>query len=157
MQLDRTDFELIRLLQEDARLSNKQLAAAVGLAQSTCHERLKRLWSTGVIQGARAEIDPGSLGFGIAAMFFIGTSQHEQDAIDTLLDEFIAIPEVQSVSLITGRYDLVAEVVARDMNHLKVLAHDNFTNRSVVTRFETSIVYEGRAARRLPVPSAEPV
>ncbi len=138
-------------------MSNKQLAAAVGLAQSTCHERLKRLWSTGVIQGARAEIDPGSLGFGIAAMFFIGTSQHEQDAIDTLLDEFIAIPEVQSVSLITGRYDLVAEVVARDMNHLKVLAYDNFTNRSVVTRFETSIVYEGRAARRLPVPSAEPV
>ena len=155
MDLDRTDFELLRLLQEDARLSNKQLAAAVGLAQSTCHERLKRLWSTGVVRGTRAEIDPGSLGFGIAAMFFIGTSQHEQDAIDTLLDDFMAIAEVQSVSLITGRYDLVVEVVARDMDHLKTLAYENFTNRSVVTRFETSIVYEGRASRGLPVPMAE--
>ena len=142
-------------MQEDARLSNKQLAAAVGLAQSTCHERLKRLWSTGVVRGTRTVVDPRLLGYGIAAMFFIGTSQHEQDAIDTLLDEFIAIPEVQSVSLITGRYDLVVEVIARDMDDLKALAYENFTNRSVVTRFETSIVYEGRESRGLPTPVPE--
>ena len=46
--LDRTDIEILRLLQKDARLSNKELADAVGLAPSTCHERLKRLRADGV-------------------------------------------------------------------------------------------------------------
>ena len=50
-ELDRTDIALLRHLRKDARLANKELAAAVGIAPSTCHERLKRLWSSGVVTG----------------------------------------------------------------------------------------------------------
>ena len=152
MELDRTDYELLRLLQEDARLSNKQLAAEVGLAQSTCHERLRRLWSTGVLGGARVQVDPRLLGYDIAALFMIGTSRHERQTIDTLLDELLEIPEVQAAYLITGRYDLMAKVVARDMDHLKSLAYEHFTHREVINRFETSIIYEGRERFTVPVP-----
>ena len=59
------------------------------------------------------------------------------------------IPEVRSAFLITGRYDLVVHVVARDMQHLKDLALDSFTNRPGVTRIETSIVYESRVRHEL--------
>lgn len=153
MELDRTDCELLRLLQEDARLSNKQLAAAVGLAQSSCHERLRRLWSAGALTGARASVDAGMLGYAIAAFFMIGTSRHERQTIDQLLDELLEIPEVQAAYLITGRYDLVVQVLARDMDHLKKLAYEHFTHRAVISRFETSIIYEGRARFSVPVPA----
>lgn len=152
MELDRTDFELLRLLQKDARMSNKQLAAAVGLAQSTCHERVKRLWTSGVVTGARATVDARRMGFDIAALFMVGISRHEQPTIDALLDELLDVDEVQSAYLITGRYDLVFNVIARDMDHLKRLAYEHFTNREVINRFETSIVYEGFERPGIPLP-----
>jgi DNA-binding Lrp family transcriptional regulator len=152
VELDRTDYALLRLLQQDARLSNKQLAAGVGLAQSTCHERLRRLWSAGVLTGTRASVDPASLGYHVAAFFMIEISRHERRTIDSLLDELQRIPEVQGAYLITGRYDLMVRVLARDVDHLKTLAYEHFTHRPVISRFETSIIYEGREGRGTPVP-----
>ncbi len=144
MELDRIDFELLRLLRQDARLSNKQLAASVGLAQSSCHERLRRLRANGVLAGAHARLDFKQLGYSIAALFMINTSRHERQTIDVMLDELVEIPEVQAAYLITGRYDLVVHVLARDMDHLKTLAYEHFTHRPQISRFETSIIYEGR-------------
>ena len=155
MELDRIDRKLIGLLQDNARLSNKQLAAGVGLAPSTCHERLRRLWSAGVLQGTQAQVDARRLGYSIQAMFMIGTSKHERQTIDLLLDDMLEIPEVQAAYLITGRYDLVVQVVARDMDHLKTLAYEHFTHRAVISRFETSIIYEGRERFAVPVDSAD--
>ena len=54
MSLDRTDFGILSLLQNNASLSNKQIAAAVGLAPSSAHERLKRLRDEGVLRGTHA-------------------------------------------------------------------------------------------------------
>jgi DNA-binding Lrp family transcriptional regulator len=66
------------------------------------------------------------------------------------MTEVAEIPEVRSAFLITGRYDFVVHVVARDIHHLKDLALDSFTNRPEVTRIETSIIYEARVRHELP-------
>lgn len=152
-ELDRTDFEILRLLQENARMSNKELATAVGLAPSTCHERLKRLWSSGIVTGAHATVDARAFGLNFEALFMIELAKHERHTVDALMDELARVPEVRAAFLITGRYDLVVHVVARDMQHLKNLAFDHFTKRPVVTRIETSIVYEARKQNQLPIPA----
>ncbi len=69
--LDRIDFEILSLLQKNARLTNKELAAAIGLAPSSCHERLKRLRAESVLLGAHAEVDPSALGIGLEALLMI--------------------------------------------------------------------------------------
>jgi DNA-binding Lrp family transcriptional regulator len=150
VSLDRTDFGILRLLQNNAGLSNKQIAAAVGLAPSSAHERLKRLRDDGVLRGAHADVDPKALGIGLEALFLIELSKHERGGVDRFMTEVVEIPEVRSAFLITGRYDFVVHVVARDMQHLKDLALDSFTNRPGVTRIETSIVYEARVRHELP-------
>ena len=61
------------------------------------------------------------------------------------------VPEVRFAFLVTGRYDVVVQVVVRDTQHLKDLALDNFTNRPGVIRIETSIIFEGRRRYELPV------
>ena len=66
------------------------------------------------------------------------------------MSEVVDIPEGRSAFLITGRWDFVVHVVARDMQHLKDLALDRFTNRPGVTRIETSIIYEARVRHELP-------
>ena len=149
MSLDRTDFGILSLLQNNASLSNKQIAAAVGLAPSSAHERLKRLRDEGVLRGTHADVDPRAMGIGLEALFFLELSKHERTVVDDFMAGVADIPEVRSAFLITGRDDLVVHVVARDMQHLKDLAFDSFTNRPGVTRIETSIVFESRVRHEL--------
>lgn len=151
MPPDRIDAEILRLLQNDARLSNKQIAAAVSLAPSSVHDRLKRLWAEGVLTGLHAEVAPRAMGVGLEALLMIELAKHERATVDRFMDEIVEIPEVRSAHLITGRYDLVVHVVARDTRHLKDLALDRFTNRPGVTRIETSIIYETRTRHELPM------
>lgn len=155
MTPDRIDAEILRLLQNDARLSNKQIAAAVGLAPSSVHDRLKRLWAEGVLTGLHAEVAPQAMGVGLEALLMIELAKHERATVDRFMDEIVEIPEVRSAHLITGRYDLVVHVVARDTRHLKDLALDRFTNRPGVTRIETSIIYETRTRHELPMLAAD--
>ena len=150
MSLDRTDFGILRLLQNNASLSNKEIAASVGLAPSSAHERLKRLRDDGVLRGAHADVDPKAMGVGLEALLLIGLAKHERGDVDRFMNEIVDIPEVRSAFLITGRWDFVVHVVARDTQHLKDLALDSFTNRPGVTRIETSIVFEARVRHELP-------
>jgi DNA-binding Lrp family transcriptional regulator len=149
--LDRTDVDILRLLQNNARLSVKQVAAEIGLAPSTTHERIRRMRESGVLRGTHAEVDPGALGIGLEALFMIGLSKHKRGAVDRFMDDVATVPEVRSAFLVTGRYDLVVHVVVRDTQHLKDLALDRFTSRPGVARVETSIIFEARRRHELPV------
>jgi DNA-binding Lrp family transcriptional regulator len=149
--LDRTDFEILRLLQKDARLTNKELALAIDLAPSSAHERVKRLWEIGVLRGLHAEVDPRALGVGIEALLMVELSKHKRSNVDAFVQAVGEIPEVRSAFLLTGRWDVVVHVVARDMAHLKDLALDKFTNQPGVTRIETAIVYDAKRRHEVPL------
>ena len=149
--LDRTDVGILRLLQNDGRLSVKEIAAEIGLAASSTHERIKRMRDSGVLRGMHVEVDPKALGIGLEALFMIGLSKHERGTVDRFMDDIVEVPEVRFAFLVTGRYDLVVHVVVKDTQHLKDLALDQFTNRAGVTRIETSIVFDARRRYELPV------
>ena len=70
--LDRIDFDILAALQNDGRLSNKELAAKVGLAPSSCLERVRALRESGVLRGFRAEVDPEALGIHLQAIAKFG-------------------------------------------------------------------------------------
>ena len=150
-ELDRIDFAILGLLQDDARLTVKKIAAEVGLAPSSAHQRIRRLWDNGVLLGLHAEADPGQFGIGLEALLMIGLAKHERQTVDEFLRDVVDIEEVRSAYLVSGRYDLIVHVAVRDTLHLKDLALDKFTSRPGVIRVETSIVFEGRRRNRLPV------
>jgi len=158
MKLDRTDFEILRVLQDDARSSNKVIAAAVGLAPSTVHERVRRLRAEGVITGSTLDHDLAVFGVGLQALFMVTLSKHDRGLVDRFMDEVSRINEVRSLFLISGRYDVVAHVLVRDVPHLRDLALDRFTSREGVEQIETSLIYESRTNRVLTpmLPPGEP-
>lgn len=149
--LDRTDIAILGLLQNNARLSVKEIAAAVGLAPSSAHGRIKQLREAGVLRGAHVDVDPKALGLGLEALFMIELEKHNRDTVERFLDEVVTVPEVRFAFLVSGRYDLVVHVVVRDTRHLRDLALDQFTNRAGVTRIETSIIFDARHRHQLPV------
>src|SRR5262249_4749835 len=149
--LDRMDVAILGLLQNNARLSVKEIAAEVALAPSSAHERIKRMRESGVLRGTHAEVDPKALGIGLEALFMIGLSKHKRGTVDSFMNDIAGVPEVRFAFLVTGRYDVVVHVVVRDMQHLKDLALDQFTNRPGVIRIESSIIFEARRRHQLPV------
>lgn len=149
--LDRTDFGILRLLQNNARLSVKEIAAEIGLAPSSTHERIRRLRDGGVLLGTHAEVDPKALGVGLEALFMIELSKHKRGTVDRFMEDLVEVPEVRSAWLVSGRYDVVVHVVVRDTAHLKDLALDRLTNRPGVTRIETSLIFDARRRHELPV------
>ena len=150
MTLDRTDLGILSCCKQCEPVQ-QGVAAAIGLAPSSAHERFKRLRDEGVLRGAHADVAPKAMGVGLEAIFFIELSKHEKGVVNRFLDEVVVIPEVRSAFLVTGPRDFIVHVVARDMQHLKDVVLDRFTNRSEVTRMKSSMIFETRVRHELPL------
>jgi len=145
--LDRTDRQIIELLQKDARQSNRQLADAVGLAPSSCLERVKRLRSRGVVQGFRAEINPTALGLQLQARVSVKLERHSREVFDQVRELLVDLPEVLALYHVGGEVDFLVHVAVRDAEHLRQLAWDHFTSRREVGHIETHLIFEHRQCR----------
>jgi DNA-binding Lrp family transcriptional regulator len=142
--LDRIDRAILLGLSKNARLSNKELAAEVGLAPSSCLERTKRLIQEGTIKGFHAEVDPRALGYDIEAMVAIRLKQHAREQVESFRAHAQSLPEVLAVYHMAGANDFLLHVLARDAMHLRDLAIDAFTTRPEVAHLETALVFEHR-------------
>ena len=153
--MDRIDDAILASLQKDGRISNKELAAAVGLAPSSCLERMRRLQERGVITGFRADVDPKAVGIGLQAFVFVRLAQHSRDTVDTFREHILSLPEVVVVYHVAGQEDFVVHVAVRDADHLRNLTLDDFTTRAEVARLNTALVYEQIAQPTWPNYSVE--
>ena len=149
--LDRIDFEILRMLQKNAWTPNKQIATAVKLAPSSCHERIRNLRARGVIRSAHTRVDPRAVGLGLEALAFIKLAKYERAVITQFMDDMKSIPEVRSVFLVNGRYDVILHLGVKDVDHLRNLGLDRITSQAVVVNIETSIVYDSRSKYELPI------
>ena len=148
--LDRIDYEILALLQNNARISNKEIARKVGLAASTCLVRIRVLQNSGVIAGFHAEIDPASLGVGIQAMIAVRLIRHFKPDVDTFRRHALSLPEVVQLYHVAGTIDFLIHVWARDSNHLRDLAMTAFTSREEVSHIETELIFEHIRSAKVP-------
>lgn len=142
MRLDRIDRELVVALQKNARTSNKDLAELVGLAPSTCLERLRRLRDRGVLRGFHAEVDLGLLGRRTEAMLAVRLRAHDRAPISSFYNHVVNLPESVAVMHVSGGTDYLIHVAVRDTEHLRILVLDEITARQEVEHVETQLIFE---------------
>ena len=150
IDLDRIDAGILAALQNDGRLANKELAAKVGLAPSSCLERVKRLRTQGVLRGVHADVAPSALGIGLEAIVAIRMRHHSLQQYREFRTHLLSIPEVVAYYNLTGTQDFLAHVMVRNPEHLYTLLLEKLTARPEVDRIETSLVFE--AVRRPTLP-----
>jgi len=138
---DRIDRGILGILAQDARITNKDLAAAVGLSQSACLERVRRLNDAGIIRGTHADVDPAAFGIGIQAFLSVQLKQHTRSAVARFERSAIELPQVVALYHLTGRNDYLAHAVAQDMEHLRDFTLDAITSLPEVSRVETSLLF----------------
>ncbi len=138
--MDDVDLAILSRLQDDARCPNTELARELGLAASTVLERIRKLEARGVIQGYRAIIAPEAVGLGTQALVTATMALDQIDAIHGFHDAVAGIPHVRSCYGITGRYDYLLHVLARDMGHLREMLHTRINPLRGLGKTETFVV-----------------
>ena len=147
--LDATDCAILSALQKNARLSNKELAARLGIAQSTCLERVRRLVEERVLTGFHAEVAPQALGIGLQAMVSVRLSRHAHEAVTEFRQQMLARPEVLHLYYLAGATDFLLHVAVRDTEHLRRLTAA--VARPEVAHVETALIFEHAGSAELPV------
>ena len=153
--LDETDREILRILRADARTPNNALAAAVGIAPSTCLSRVKALREGGVIRGFHADIDPAALGHNLQAMIAVRVQATSRANLAPLAQRIAQRPEVLDLYFVAGADDFLVHVAARDTEALRAFVVDELSARPEISYTETSLIFEHIPAAMTvpPVPS----
>lgn len=137
---DPTDLAILRLVARDATLGAAEIGRAVGLTQPAAWRRLRRLHDAGVITGRRVIVDRAALGFGVTV--FLGVRLAAKGRLD--LESFeraaSAIPEVQTVQHVLGRFDYRLRVVARDIPDFERILRRRIMTLPGVGQVEPNVV-----------------
>ncbi len=140
--MDKLDKAILRLLQQDARRSNRDVAAAVGVSPTTALDRTRGLFRRGVIRGAHLEVNLPAIGRAVQAMIAVRIRPPSRENIDGFRSWAITLPETVGVFVVTGTEDFLLHVAVADNDALYSFVIDKLTERSEVADVRTSVVYE---------------
>jgi len=139
--MDDLDHKILRALQKDAGRKNADLAKNLGVAPSTMLERVRRLKERGYFDGYRAIINPEKLGYTIQALISVSLSEHSTETIRPFEKAVKKIPNILTCYHVTGRFDYIIQVVAKNLNHLGLLVKEHIASIPGVGKTETFIVF----------------
>jgi Lrp/AsnC family transcriptional regulator, leucine-responsive regulatory protein len=137
MKLDSVERKILRLLQADGRLSNARLAEQVGLSESPCFRRVKQLENVGLIKAYIAVVDQRLLGLDITAFVQVTMKDHRYDETG-FADCVRAEDHIIECHAMSGSYDYLMKVVARNMDHFAEIAMGRILKFPGVKSIESS-------------------
>ena len=140
--LDDIDLDLIRLLQQNARITNADLSAAVGIAQSTCISRVRSLVSRGVISGFSANVEPGELGLGTQVLISVTLRAGARAHLSGFMQQMRDRPEVIQVFFLGGSEDFIVHLAVKDSDAVREFVLENLSNNATVASTRTNLVFE---------------
>ncbi|MEM8962319.1 MAG: Lrp/AsnC family transcriptional regulator [Acidobacteriota bacterium] len=138
--LDDIDRTILGLVQDNARISNRDIAREVGLAPSATLERVRKLEREAVIQGWQAKLDPGQVGLGLLAFVLVRTDEPTSELCTG--DKLAAIDEVQEVHHVAGEDCYLIKVRAAGTSELGLLLRERLGSIDTVTGTRTIIVLD---------------
>lgn len=140
--LDRKDRKILAALQENAQITNADLADSVGLSPSPCLRRVKRLEENGFIQSYQAKVDREQLGYPIMAFIQVALSSHEEGALEILERTIKERPEIINAYLLTGTSDYLLQVVAKSLEDYTQFIRQHITRKTAVRQIQTSFALQ---------------
>ena len=137
LNFDKLDLQIISEMIKDASVSYQLLGKKLFVSAGTIHVRMKKLQRLGVITGSKYHINLRKIGYDITA--FIGIYLEKSSLYDLVAKELKKIPEIVRLNYTTGNYAMFAEIVCRDMEHLRRVLHDHLQYVKGIERTETLI------------------
>ncbi|MGD9882483.1 MAG: Lrp/AsnC family transcriptional regulator [Reyranella sp.] len=142
IDLDAVDRRIIAALQDDARLSNVELADRIGLSPSPCLRRVRQLEHGGYIEGYRAVLRRDRIGLGFSVFIGVKIDGHANERALKFEHAVAAMPEVIACHLVSGESDYFLEVVVPDLHHYQRFLVDKLLNLPIVREIRSNIAIQ---------------
>lgn len=150
--LDPTDRAILRELQQNARITNTDLAQRVDLSAPGVQKRLRKLEDSGVIRHYTAMVDPEAVGYDMLCFVQVTLQRHEPTAVDHFRQVIQTMAEVLECYHLTGEHDYLLKVVVRNRKHLETFLLDTLTPVPGMDKIRTSLVLnEIKATTAIPL------
>ncbi len=138
MSLDAVDLSILNLLQDDGRITNANLADAIGLSPSACHRRVRRLETEGVIERYAALVNRSLVGRGVSVFVEISLESQREELLDAFETKVAEVPHVQSCHLMAGNADYLVHVTCADVADYETIHREYIAVLPGVTRVRSS-------------------
>jgi Lrp/AsnC family leucine-responsive transcriptional regulator len=144
-ELDEIDKRLLKSLGENSNVTIKELAVQVKLSSTPVFERVKRLETSGFIKGYIALLDPEKLNYGLVVFCNIKLKQHEKSIGHDFVSDIMRLSEVVECYNISGDYDFLLKVYARDMKHYQDFVFNKLGSvKSIGSTHSTFVMRENK-------------
>lgn len=157
-ELDAIDRRILAVLQENARVSNVELAELSGVSASPCWRRVRELERSGVISRYVTLVDPSSVGLPVSVFVQVSLEKQVESALEDFEGQILERPEVMECYLMTGDADYLLRVVVADLEAYERFLMDHLTRVPAVANIRSSFALKQVKYRTaLPVAASESV
>lgn len=140
VELDKIDLQILKILQQNGRITNLQLSNEIGLSPAPTLERVRKLENLGYILSYHALVDEEKLGLGIKTFIQVSLDFHKNNTIQTFLEEIQEIKEITECHHVTGQCDFLLKVYVKDIKAYEQLIMQKISRITVVKTFQTMII-----------------
>ena len=141
-EIDQFDRRILLALAEDGRMSITDLAKRVGLSNTPCQQRLKRLLAEGYIEGFKAILSPVKMGLDHVAFAEVKLTNTHEDALRAFNEAVKKIPEVEECHMIAGRFDYLLKIRTRDIRRYRHVLGERISELPFVASTSTNVTME---------------
>ena len=151
-EIDQLDKKILSILMNNAKRPYTDIAQELFVSGGTIHVRMKKLEDAGIVKSYNLEVDHSKLGYDIVA--FLGIYLDKSSLYQSVADQLKEIPEIVAAHYTTGLYNIFAQIVCRDTNHLRQILHEKIQPINGIQRTETFISLEKSIDRQIDVLNA---
>ncbi|MBS7565203.1 Lrp/AsnC family transcriptional regulator [Mucilaginibacter sp. Bleaf8] len=138
--LDKIDLQILKILQENGRITNLQLSTEIGLSPAPTLERVRKLENAEYIKSYHAVVDEEKLGLGIKTFIQVSLDFHKSNTVDVFLEAIKQIKEVTECHHVTGQCDFLLKVYVRNIKLYEQLIMEKISRIPVVKTFQTMMI-----------------
>jgi DNA-binding Lrp family transcriptional regulator len=142
LDIDALDRAILQELLSNARRTNREVAAAVGVSPTTALDRTRGLRDRGVIRGAVLDVDLAKVGRPVQALIAVRVRPPSRPVIEAFRAWLTSLPETIGIFVVSGNEDFLVHVAVADNDHLYGFVIDSLTTRPEVADVRTSVVYQ---------------
>ena len=152
VQLDQFDLKILKIIQEDARIAQKDLGMRVNLSTAAVNRRLKKLSDDGVIKSYPANIEPIFIGLPITIITMVEILSEQLEHLDVTRGLFSSCEYIQQSYYVAGEWDFVLIFQVKDMDQYTELSEKLFIKNNNVKRFKTLVAMKkDKASLSIPI------
>jgi len=136
-RIDKIDLKILKILQENSKITNLDLSKKIGLSPAPTLERVKKLEQSGVIESYHAHVSSNAIGLSVKTFVLVSLAWQKENALQEFLDKIKSITEITECYIITGEADFLIKIICRDIPTYEQLLFKTLSQIEEIERLKT--------------------